>query len=824
MKKSNPTLGNIAKSLALGLAIISFGGIAKAHPYASGVTVSGSTVSFILNESGGNVTVKYEDGSTNANFNGITTGTNVAKGLQSFSLTGHTSYSISVAKTGNGIPSLISSDTFSNSVWNSQRGVDANKNPKIGNLFGRIYAGSSAAGGTVGTTYKGRGLYAFNADLTDALGIGTNSVAPTMWGTADGTGFAGSGPWRLRVAPDNSVLVVDSTPGGAALWQFSPNLSSSNLVLGIVGRTAAVSAGIHSDFFGTPLMTGSLEQSNLVLWTADSRLAAGTATLGPLTGPGSFNCLFRYDIGAGPLPWTNTPNYAYTLGLDTIAGLRTEVELGKDGKIIGGFGRANFSNGNIQILDTNGTTKLYDSLNVNTGVDPWNGTSTAAGAVGTYAGIRVSPDGQFLASVDIGNGITIATLTNGIPDESSIFAIPEPTPPANPYVGNSRGMGWDAADNLYMASSGIGLLRVFSLGISTTCITSNDATGTNGTFQLVLPGVAATVTVTSNLASQNYVNSVPAGTPIPGIFTIGLSTGHLDAPVSVNFTLTGTAVYGTNYTLNLGTDANGVVISSNTVTFPTGNMPGGGNWKAAVRIIPTATPLSGPTLTAIMRVLGGANYLAGTPLLGTVFIANTGPQRLVLSAAPLGTTMSRGIVNDYARFVITRLGDTNGPGSTAAAITPASYTVTNFTYLGTAAFPADYTAQAQRIDPAGNGVIQLPTDGTPGIVINPGDVTITNVVGNPVAHANLNLPPTDVTIVISLTNSVTGTNAISLQGDSYTVSNNAVTLTEYDNTIGPEVVLWSNPLTNSPGLDSDLCQHCLCHQYPTAGRHSQLRQ
>ncbi|MEO5804029.1 MAG: immunoglobulin domain-containing protein [Verrucomicrobiota bacterium] len=193
-----------------------------------------------------------------------------------------------------------------------------------------------------------------------------------------------------------------------------------------------------------------------------------------------------------------------------------------------------------------------------------------------------------------------------------------------------------------------------------------------------------------------------------------------------------------------------------------------------------------------MTLRGGANYLAAPPVSGSVSIANTGPQLLILSAAASGTTMNRGIPGDYAKFLITRLGDTNGPGNSPGNVTPASYTVTNFIYTGTAApFPTDYTAAAQNLPISG-----IPVDGTPGIVINPGKVIFTNIIGNPVIHANLNIPPTNVTVIITLTNSA-GTNLTSLEGSSYSVSNNAVTLTELDNTVGPETVLWSNPLTNA---------------------------
>jgi hypothetical protein len=773
-----PQLRNLILALAVTAVATQ---VALAHPYASGVTNDNGTIRFILNEDGGTVNVVFENNTTNSM--GV-----LGKGPQSFALGAHTSFAIYVTKIGNGTPSLISSDAYTNSVWNSPRGVTINQNPKLGHLFGRIFTGNSAAGGTVGTTWKGLGIYAMNADQTDALGTGTNAAATSTF-----AGSGGSGPWRMRMAPDNTLLVDDFSTAAAALWQFQPDLSNSNLVLSIIGQNASVAAGIHGDFFGTPVMTGSLAGGNLVLWTADSGMSApATATLGPGTTVGSYNCIFRYDIGSGPLPWNSPPNYAYTMGLDGIPELRTEMTLGKDGKIIAGFGRANLSNPNIQILDPTGATTLYTSWLTTSGVsDPWRGENAGAGTTGgTYAGVRVSPDGRFLASVDINNGITLATLTNGIPDDGSIFGIPN-----TPTTGNSRGMDWDAANNIYVISSGQGLLRIYSLGITTTCITSNDFTGTNGTFQFVLPAVTASVVATTPRASQNY------GTPIPGVFRISLSTNNLSAPVTVNFTRGGTAVFTNHYSINTNEVPNGVTISNNFVTFPVGAMPGGGNWSVDVKIIPTALPVSTNTLTVTLQVLGGANYVASAPVRDTVFIQNTGPQLLLLTAAATGTTMYRGVTNDYVKFIITRLGDTNGPGSTAGNVVPRVFTVTNVTYFGTASYPTDYKARAQRIDPAGNGVIVPPVDGPTAIVFNPGDTVVTCVIGNPVPHTDLTQPPVNLTIVANLTNQVAGAGStnglLSSEGFTYNVGTAQVGLTELDNAIGPEVVLWSNPLTNA---------------------------
>ena len=176
-------LGLIVCVAALALS----GNIAKATPYASGLinyATNGNTgdIGFFLNEdvgTNGSVTVIYDDGTTNANFNGITTGTNVARGSNYFNLAGHNGYQIRVYKVGSGSPSKISVDTESNSIWANPRGMAVNQNPKIGSEFGRIYVGSSAPGGfgwgTAG--FKGRGIYALNADFTTALGQGTNVYA-----------------------------------------------------------------------------------------------------------------------------------------------------------------------------------------------------------------------------------------------------------------------------------------------------------------------------------------------------------------------------------------------------------------------------------------------------------------------------------------------------------------------------------------------------------------------------------------------------------------------------------------------------------------------
>ncbi|HEV2320114.1 MAG TPA: hypothetical protein VGV18_10210, partial [Verrucomicrobiae bacterium] len=558
--------------------------ILRATPYASGITVTNRTVMFYLNEAGANVMVTYEDGSTNVSFDGITTGLNEPAGRYSFQLGAHTGYAISVHKQGNGVPFQISSDSSNFANWSGciPRGMAVNKNPQIGRWFGRIYAGEAFAAGGSGAATKYPGIYAANADFSDALGQGTNPFAGGYYSTAafitaEASGDTSQGasysfPYKMRVAPDNSLLVVDgfaAVPTGDLL-QFTPDLDNSNFIF---SQTQPNAANIHGDLVGTPdlLITNTGGVISQALWIFDSGLAApGGETFGPnapgggSSAPNNYNNAYLYAIGTNnDYPWTTGPVYAYNVGLGGLSELHPEGDIGVDGKIICGFERANGSNPDVQILDPTGSTILWtswvDTGGVN-GPDPWAGVSGPVG--GVFAGIRESPDGRYLAGVDIDNGITLANLTNGLPDDSSLFHITN-----SPEVGNSRGMDWDAADNIYVISSGQGLLRAFSLGLTTTCITSNDITGTNGTFALILPPVSVTVVATTAQASQNYINSQPAGTPLPGVFTLTLSTNSLSAPTVVNFNLSGSAVLGVNYTVTTGTDPNGVVITTTNVTF-----------------------------------------------------------------------------------------------------------------------------------------------------------------------------------------------------------------------------------------------------------------
>ena len=809
-----PTLQGLIIGLAA-LALASFP--VKATPYASGCVNStgdqNGDIGFFLNEGGATVTVIYDDGSTNANFDGITTGLNVPRGSNYFNLQGHNGYQIRVFKIGSGSPSKISVDTDSNSIWANPGGLAINQNPKIGPEFGRIYVGSRGTGGYgFGTPgFKNYGIYALNADFTTALGQGTNSYGYSFY-----VNSGGSGPWRMRVAPggsgiDNKLIVTDFSGGNSSVLLWNSDLSGYQPLLKGIGGANRLAAQTGNDSTWEVAVHGSLNTGDLQVWIseADWAIPANFANYGPNTGSGMYNDLLRFDIGAGPIPsdgWPGPPQYAYTVGLEGIANLRPFVDIDpKSGNIIAAIGRANGSNPNIQVLDPTGQTFLYLSglgqpyfsqdVSQLAANDPWNG-NLAGGTVGTYGGARVSPDGKYLASVDANSGITVANMLNGIPDDSTVFIVPN-----TPYTANSRGMDWDAADNVYICSSGQLLTRAYSLGATATCITSNDWTGTNGTFVAAAPPVIAKLTVTQPFASQNY------GTPIPGVARISINTNFLSSPLAVSFSRSG-ALYANPsqamYAINTNSSPYGpygVQILTNSVIFPAGNFLGGGNFYVDVLITPTAFPVSTNSQSVVLGLSNPSAYQFGTPSKGTIFIQNTGPQLLVLTAASAGTSMYRGVTNDYAKFVITRNGDTNGPGNSAGSVSPNAFTITNLSFFGTAKYPLDYTARPQRADPADDNKIETPVDGPTAIVIYPGDTQVTCILGNPVLHTNFNYTPTNLTIVINLTNAISGTgstnNIPTPEGYTYNVLPATVTLTELDNAVGPEVIVWSDPLTNA---------------------------
>lgn len=715
-------IGMVAGALA--------GNRAQATPYASGVTNNSGVISFYLNEGGGNVTVTYEDATTNANYNGSATGTNLASGDYTFQLGSHTSYSISVYKVGSGVPTLIT-----NSFAFTPRGIDVNKRP-ASPYFGRVYAAASSDGG----------IYVMNPDLTLALpGV---HAAGVSW---QNNGFS---PYRLSVAEDDYLMVGDASYTGGAnagndgVWRLDPNAANGQLFLGPRGEANGLAAGVFATVESRPILIGNPQNGPVTLMQVDGDFPAAN---------GQNSLLVYSNITLATLPWETPPDIqgpeiglnlsSRTLGGNSYPGL----QIGPNGYIYAGTYRENYSNPLLQIYAydpaSGAINPIWNSLYNNGTADYFR--TTVNGLTHGTVDIAVSADGRYVVGVSIDNWFVICPLTNGIPDVGNLF-VNTPTSTS----GNGRGVAFDAADNLYLSSSGLGLVQSWSLGITTIATTTGNASGGTG-FQLVFPSTEVNVVATTNSASQGGANGLP-GVPVPGAFLITRTNANNDysTPVTVNFSLGGTAsngVYAVSPSTIIPANANNSVLLPPGVIFTN------------IIITPTTNNVPRLTTTVVLTLKGGPSYSVQLPSSGTVYIQNTSSNQLALTAG--APTMYKAFSNDFASVTITRLGDTNVPTYTV----PASA----FTYSGTAIPNTDFTP-------------------LPPVTFNPGDITqITNA--SPLSNG---VPPihTDDAAYVGDKSVSVGLQA----GPEYIVSGaNSTVLTLIDNADLATPVLFADPLTDA---------------------------
>ena len=513
---------------------------ANAHPYASGVTNNNGTIQFILNEDATSVSVAFDSGSV-TNILGA-----LAKGANSFSLGGHTNYAIAVNNVGSGTFTQLTDDSSNAVQFIAPRGVGVNINPQR-QAFGRIYVVNSwpsVIPDNLGTTNAtgngrlvGRGIYAINQDGSDAIGQGTNALVGNM---VFGTSVRYS-PYRVIVGPDDSVYVGDlsgtytaglnpattysySPKGGGIWWATSDFSLTTNLF--DTNDIGTVYDGVEGLY-----VTGSLAAGNLVIladeWSEQGNTLGGVF----LTPPAIWE--YDYNSATNAIPIVNDPFGLLTIGLGINGVLGDMTVHPPTGYIYAeqdrtspagdstGTGEANNNNAELYVYDPTGTNNLWES---------------GIGGANIYAatfGVAVSPDGNWLACAT-GFGSTIIThITNGIPDLSTVVTLQEEAnPTANSGITVKRGVAFDAADNVITSlpqtpggsidaptPSLPAVVREYSLGFSSLATTSNDATGTNGSFSLVLsppptpsrpPMITSSVLVAGNLTLTWTTASSPS--------------------------------------------------------------------------------------------------------------------------------------------------------------------------------------------------------------------------------------------------------------------------------------------------------------------------
>ena len=550
----------------------------------------------------------------------------------------HASYAIQVAKTTAAGWVKTSDDSNTLLQFNFGRGITVNYHPQDTRLFGRIYIANAYVASGLATNVNlhtsralTQGLYALNADQSDALGQGNNGKKPT--GIVFGA-TSGSDPYKIAVGKNDTNIYVNTyASADSTTWCVDGDLATAVNLFSTTGSNA-----VHYCYINSPIVTGSLAGNNYTLWNVD----AETTT--------HFCEIAQWVIGAGPLPWSTAPTWLGwcdkapgTLG---VADVVCDIDLGADGKVFTSVNRATpTGTAAIRVYDTDGTTALWSSLTASGG---------SADLVITCRAIKVSPDGTRLAAVQDNGSFQVVSLTNGIPDLGTLVTVTNN--PGNASVTGTwaaKDIAWDAAGNIYTVgwTNNYGV-RVYSPGGTTITTTANDTTGRNGSFVLanLLPNVSV-------IASQPNASESGA----TGTYTIS-RTGDTTAALTVTYTMSGTAINGTDY-----------VTLSGTTSIPVGAT------SVDVTLTPIADLIAEATETAIMTLSSSPNYFVNSGS-ATVYISDGNTPALAV-AANIATMYER-FPGDYAGVQITRtLGNTN---------IAVSVDVTNLTFGGTAVMNVDY--------------------------------------------------------------------------------------------------------------------------------------
>lgn len=620
----------VVLSAALGLLMWATPVAVRATPYASGITNNSGTISFILNESADNVKIIFDGGGVgNTNDLGA-----LPKGVASFSLGAHSSWEIHVTKSTALVWTQISADTNVYNQFYQPRSTAVNRNP-ASPAFGRVYVLENGPAALVGTTASGRpinkGIYAMNSDLSDALGQGNTGLKgglETVVGQ-NGTSYflsvnSAYDPWKLVVGEDDYVYIPNANNPLGALARIDANLTAGELVLAGVGNT--VRPDLHTVVYGVKV-TGSLGAGTLSVLGIDGQW------------PGASNSVMRWNIGAGnagTLPAETVPTQLFPATAVGTTEQDSDLDVHPNGNIFVHIYRStvNSPTPSLQVFNPTGT-RLYTSV------------SGSADAFLASRSIKISPDGSKLAIFRANRQTVILGLTNGVPDLSSSNQVATFTQTG---AITSRSVDWDAAGNLYVANNGNELLRVFSPGGSKTAITKSD-----GTFELVAPSTVVNVTAATPTADETG--------PVNGVFTL-TRTGDLGLPLTVNYTVSGTATSGSDYTALPGT-----------VTFQAGAI------STNITVAVSNDPDVEFTETVILTISGSLSYGIGSGA-ATVNILDNEPSTVTLAPTTAETRLLEGYSAQKLGFTLTRKG----------LISPAL--TVNIGYSGAATLGADFNGPA----------------------------------------------------------------------------------------------------------------------------------
>lgn len=507
---------------------------AQATPYATALTNTGSSISFRLNESADSVKIISDGGATTNDLGAL------AAGLHNPALSIAGPFQVEVRKGPSlgylqGLANQISDDANRWVRFNAPRGVAVNQNP-ASPYFGRIYI-ANADNGSVSavsrTLSEGDGIFMLNADFTDAVGQG--DVART-----GGLNFRtpsddqANKPWRIEVGEDDNLYISDYTsaandPLTANLYVADPNVSDGSGI-----NVFTFDPNNAGRIPTSAIVEGSLGGGDLTVYAIYPDKLYDYDFFGfPAT---SFSVMQRWDVGAGPLPSDAAPVRVTDLPIlvSDVPSVLSDIDIAPDGKYFLAQNRFDGLEGGLFVVDP--AKDLDGSGHPDIVFDSYAYSTVYFGETNDLLrqtrAVKVAPDNSVVALVRNDNRVWIIPLTNGLPDLDRRMLMENP-----PATTLGRDIGFDAAGNLYVASSGQSALRVFSPGLA-----SRATTGSDGTFNVVrLTNALPLVTLTST--DTNLYERLAGDTGNLVLTRAGANS----EPLNVVLAYTGTAANGVDY-------------------------------------------------------------------------------------------------------------------------------------------------------------------------------------------------------------------------------------------------------------------------------------
>ena len=179
-----------------------------------------------------------------------------------------------------------------------------------------------------------------------------------------------------------------------------------------------------------------------------------------------------------------------------------------------------------------------------------------------------------------------------------------------------------------------------------------------------------TVSVSANKPNASETDLLHKG---DGQFTISRADGDINSPLTVHFTLSGSANFTADYSLNVnGTDV------TNTVTIPMGKT------SVVVNLVPVDDARGEGTENAILTLSTDSQYTPSASLTkshATVAIADNEPVISIVANKPSASEINDGVSKGIGQFTIARTTNDTGAAVTVQYVVEGSATQGNDLYL-----------------------------------------------------------------------------------------------------------------------------------------------